>query len=101
MEKSFAWLYLLGSGIVIVQILIFSWALRAIPPKDILNKYTKLDLFLSRLPFTESWKKHVSIEDQPRFSKYRNRLFLAQTTMILSGIFLVLFVQLWLAYRNT
>ena len=101
MEKSFAWLYLLGFGIVILQVLILSWARRAIPPKDILNKYSKLDLFRSRLPFIESWKQHVSIEDQPKFSKYRNRLFLAQATMILTGIFLVLFVQLWLAYRNT
>jgi len=99
MEKSFTWLYLLGLGIIIVQILILSWARMAIPPKDILNKYTKLDVFRSRLPFVESWKQHINIEDQPKFSKYRDRLFLAQATMILSIILLVVFVQLWLAYR--
>jgi len=99
MEESFAWLYLLGTGIVIIQILVLFWAQMAIPPKEILNKYTRLDVFRSGLPFVESWKQHIDIEDQAKFSKWRDRLFLAQATMILTGILLVLFVQLWPAYR--
>mgnify|MGYP001415125759 CR=1 FL=1 len=101
MEKSLAWIYLLGLGIIVVQILILLWAQRAIPPKDILNKYTKLDVFRSRLPFIESWKEHINLEDQLQFYKYRERLFLAQAMMILNITLMILIVHVWLTYRNT
>jgi len=100
MDKSFTWLYVLGFGIFTIQVLVVCWAQKAIPAKDILNKYSRGEVFRSRLPFIESWKQHINIEDQPAFYKYRERLFLAQATIILTITLLILFGHLWLTYRD-
>jgi hypothetical protein len=50
------------------------WALRVQPKKEIAKKYPKWVIFLSTVPFSRSWRKHVENEDLPVLESYRQRI---------------------------
>ncbi|MBI3344897.1 MAG: hypothetical protein HY028_08605 [Gammaproteobacteria bacterium] len=81
---------------VLLQILIGIWVYKATPSKELTQKYSKILIFQSRLPFTKSWKDNVDPQDKVVFEQYRKRGLVQLVAGFICILLLILVSSLFL-----
>jgi len=73
------------------------WLFLAAPPKTIVNKYSRLLLVRSMLPFEKTWRQNIEPSDMAAIQRYRRRAVPYLFILLLSWI--VLCGYFYLRYR--
>ena len=73
------------------------WLFLATPPKTVVNKYSRLLLVRSMLPFVKTWRNNIEACDMDAIQRYRRRA--VPYLFILALSWIVLCVYFYLRYR--
>jgi hypothetical protein len=79
--------------VIVLQV----WLFMAAPPKTIVNKYSRLLLLRSMLPFVKTWRRNVEPSDMDVIQRYRRRAVPYLFMLVVSWI--VLCAYFYLRYR--
>ena len=79
--------------VIVLQV----WLFLAVPPKTVVNKYSRLLLVRSMLPFVKTWRRNIEASDMEAVQRYRKRAVAYLFMLFLSGIVLCLYF--YLRYR--
>jgi hypothetical protein len=78
------------------EFFIGKWMFGAKPEKHRIDKYPKMIILLSQLPFGVRWKKNVDKEDIPIFERYQRRIRI----MYISTFFPLLIMYIFFNYTK-
>jgi len=77
---------LVSWGVLIIALQV--WLFLAVPPKNLIKKYSRLLLLRSMLPFAKTWKRSIEAPDIEAIQRYRKRAIPYLLILVLSGIIL-------------
>ena len=81
----------------ILQIPLGFWLFKAKPSKQIVEKYPKLVVFQSSVPFMKNWRNKIQSADLKIFEEYRKRV-LIQYYLCFTLPILLFFLYLYIKY---
>jgi len=91
-------LVIFAALVIVMQV----WLFKAIPPKKITSKYSKMTLLLSIIPFVNNWKSAVHPgDDMDAILKYRKAVIRFLLIVVVSGFFVCMYLYLEYAYWTT
>ena len=70
----------------VFQLFLGFWMSRGGPSKSVRDRYTKVVLIQSAIPFMTSWRAKIRLEDIHLFEEFRRRFFVFYATLLLFSV---------------